>query len=89
MNIWNKIDEPVMRAVSGIVFDIYGTVGFSIDYDDNKHEIELVIWDKSYKSDDKKVVVNNKFNYEISDTKTHTVLAIVEMIEKYLIENFT
>ena len=47
MNIWNKIDEPVMRAVSGIVYNIWGSVGFGIDYSEDKKEIHLTIWDRS------------------------------------------
>ncbi|SJQ19988.1 Uncharacterised protein [Clostridioides difficile] len=30
MNLWSKIEEPVMRAVGGIVFNIWGNVCFSI-----------------------------------------------------------
>lgn len=89
MDIWNKIDEPVMRAISGIVFNIWGTVGFSIDYSEDKKEIELIVWDKSYRCDDKEVVVNKIFSYEIKNTDTSTILVIVEMIEKYLIENYS
>lgn len=89
MNIWNKIDEPVMRAISGIIYNIWGERGFSIDYDDEKYEIELIIWDKSYKAEDKKVVVNNKFDYKISNANSSTIADIVSMIEKYLIKNFT
>lgn len=88
MNIWNEIDEPIMRSIGGIVFDIWGAVGFSIDYIEDKKEIELIIWDKSYRCDDKEVVVEKTFNYEIKNTNTSTILEVVEMIEKYLIENY-
>ena len=89
MNIWNKIDEPVMRAVSGIVYNIWGSVGFGIDYSEDKKEIHLTIWDRSYRCDDKKVVVNKRFDYEIKNTNTSTILDIVETIEKFLIENYS
>ncbi|WP_297136064.1 hypothetical protein [Terrisporobacter sp.] len=89
MNIWNKIDEPVMRAVSGIVYGIWGSVGLAIDYNEDKKELELTIWDKSYRCEDKKVVVNKRFNYEIKNTNTSTILDIVEVIEKFLIENYS
>lgn len=89
MNIWNKIDEPIMRAISGMVYNIWGSVGFYTDYNEDKKEIELIVWDRSYRCDNKKVVVNKIFNYEIKNTNTSTILEIVEMIEKYLIENYS
>lgn len=78
-----------MSAIGGIIFSLWGSVGFSIDYNDDKKEIELVVWNKSYRCDDKEVVVDKIFNYEISNTNTSTIVAIVEMIEKYLIENYS
>ena len=89
MNVWNKIDEPIMRAIGGTIYSIWGSVGFSIDYNEDEKKIELIIFDKSYRCEDKEIVVNKIFNYEIRNTNTSTILEIVEMIEKYLIENYS
>lgn len=29
MNVWNKIDELIMRAIGGTIYSIWGSVGFS------------------------------------------------------------
>ena len=89
MNVWNKIDEPIMRAIGGTIYSIWGSVGFSIGYNEDEKKIELIIFDKSYRCEDKEIVVNKIFNYEIRNTNTSTILEIVEMIEKYLIENYS
>lgn len=89
MNIWNKIDEPVMRAVGNVICSIWGQVGFSIAYEDKRKELALTIWDKSYTCEDKEIVVNKIFSYEIKDTTVSTILDIVEMIEKYLVNDFS
>lgn len=89
MNIWNEIDEPITRAMSGIVYSIWGGVGFGVGYIEDTKEIHIKVWDRSYRCDDKEIVVDKKFNYEIKNTDTSTILGIVEMIEKYLIENYS
>lgn len=88
--MWKKIDPTIMRALSGIVFDIWGGVGFQTEYNAETKEIELTIWDKSYKMEDKQVVVDKKFKYDLSHSDEYKAKAeIIAMIEKYLIESYT
>ncbi|EJA6653205.1 hypothetical protein QRX12_16020 [Clostridioides difficile] len=54
MNLWSKIEEPVMRAVGGIVFNIWGNVCFSIYYIEENKQIELEIYDRPYRYEGKK-----------------------------------
>lgn len=89
MNIWDKIDEPVMRAISGIVHSIWGNVGFSIGHKEDEKEIDLIIWDRSYRCEDKEIVVQKIFPYEILNADSSDINNIVSMIEKYLIENYS
>lgn len=84
MNIWNEIDEDVMRALSGVIYSIWESVGFSIEYDEVQHELELMVYDKSYMYDNKKVVFHKKFNYEIKTADILTKANIVSMIGIYL-----
>lgn len=43
MNIWNKIDEPIMRAVADTVYNIGGRVGIMMDYNEENKQIHLMI----------------------------------------------
>ena len=85
---WRTIEERVMRALSGIVYNIWGNVGFGTAYKADKNEIELVVWDRSCKCNDKKLVVDKIFNYEINKPEYITASEIVSLMEKYLIENY-
>lgn len=78
MNIWNKIDELIMRAVADTVYNIWGRVGIMMDYNEENKQIHLMIWDMSYTRDDKKVVVDKTFNYHIKDASNSEILDIVE-----------
>ncbi|MCR1953058.1 hypothetical protein NSA50_18830 [Clostridium sp. DSM 100503] len=41
--MWERIEETVDRAVSGIVYGIWGSVGFGTDYNKNTKEVSLVV----------------------------------------------
>lgn len=68
---------------------VFGEVLDLVNYNEDEKKIKLIIFDKSYRCEDKEIVVNKIFNYEIRNTNTSTILEIVEMIEKYLIENYS
>lgn len=89
--MWNQeIESTVDRALSGIIYDIWGVVGFSTKYLENDNKFHLIVWDKSYKCVEKKEVVNKLFDFKLdgkSDFQIkHDLIAEIEM---YLIENFT
>lgn len=88
--MWERIEETVDRAVSGIVYNIWGEVGVSTGYDRVNNQLHLIIYDKSYKCDDKKEVVNEKFDFNLeSMSKIQAKIVVIEAIEKYLIENYS
>ena len=88
--MWNIIEETVMRAVSGIVYDIWGSVGFSVRYYEELKEIHLIVWNKSYKCEDKKEVVSKKFKFNLDEmTEFKAKYDVIESLEKYLIENYS
>lgn len=80
---WSNIQEPVMRGVGNAIWHIWGTVGFSMDYNSSKKEIELIIYNKPYKFSDKKEIINKKYIYNVG-SNTCAVVDIVKMIEKDL-----
>lgn len=88
--MWKRIEEPVMRAISGIVYEIWGAVGFSVRYYEESKEVHLIVWNKSYKCEDKKEVVGKKFKFDLDEMMefqaTHDIIA---SLEKYLIENYS
>ena len=88
--MWKRIEETVMRAVSGIVFEIWGAVGFSVRYYEESKEVHLIVWDKSYKCEDKKELASKKFKFDLDEMMefqaTHDIVA---SLEKYLIENYS
>lgn len=88
MNLWSKIEEPVMRAVSGIVFNIWGNVCFSIYYIEENKQIELEIYDRPYRYEGKKIVVEKLFDYKLINADYKEIHDIVSMIEKFLLENY-
>lgn len=88
--MWERIEETVDRAVSGIVYGIWGSVGFGTDYNKNTKEVSLVVWDKSYRCSDKKVVVDMKFKFDLeSMIEVKAKHDVIESIEKYLLENYS
>lgn len=88
--MWERIEETVDRAVSGIVYNIWGEVGVSTGYDRVNNQLHLIIYDKSYKCDDKKEVVNEKFDFNLeSMSEIQAKIVVIEAIEKYLIENYS
>lgn len=88
--MWKRIEETVDRAVNGIVYSIWGEVGISTGYDRVNNQLHLIIYDKSYKCDDKKEVVNKKFDFNLeSMSEIEAKMAVIEAIEKYLIENYS
>lgn len=85
---WESIKNDIIRATSGIIYSIWGGVGFSVLH--SNKEINLIVWDKSYKLDDKKEVVNHKFRYDIENSEPmKSKHDIIGEIEKHLIENYT
>lgn len=89
MKSWNLISEQVMKGVSVIVYNIWGDVGYSLDYDEDRKEIELTIWNSPYECEDKREAGYCKFNYDIKDTSFKTVKEIVSMVEDYMVVSFT
>lgn len=88
--MWERIEETVDRAVSGIIYSIWGRVGFGTKYDIEKKEVGLIVWNKSYKCEDKEVIIEKVFKFDLenmSELKAkHDVIAD---IEKYLLENYS
>lgn len=80
---WSNIQEPVMRYVGNAIWHIWGTVGFSMDYNSSKKEIELIIYNKPYRFVDKKEIINKKYIYDV-ESNTFAIVDIAEMIEKDL-----
>lgn len=88
--MWSKIEETVDRAVSGIVYDIWGAVGFGTKYDKDTKEVCLVVYDRSYRCKDRKVILEQKFKFDLEHmSEFEAKLNVIEAIEKYLIENYT
>lgn len=88
--MWKRIEGTIVRAVSGIVYDIWGSVGFSIRYYEELEEIHLIVWNKSYKCEDKEEVVSKKFKFNLDEmTELKAKHDIIESLEKYLIENYS
>ncbi|HBF8685607.1 TPA: hypothetical protein KO123_002314 [Clostridioides difficile] len=88
MNLWFKIEEPVMRAISGIVFNIWGSVCFSMEYIEKNKQIELEIYDRPYRYEGKKIVAKKLFDYKLINADYKEIHDIVSMIEKFLLENY-
>ena len=88
--MWDRIKETVSRAISGIVYGIWGSVGFRTDYNENTKEVSLVVWDKSYKCSDKKAVVDMKFKFDLENIpELKAKYDVIASIEKYLLENYS
>ena len=93
--MWERIEEPVDRAIGGIIYSIWGAVGVSTSYDEKNKQISLVVYDKSYKCIDKKEVINKKFDFDLESMSLDFMAEIkakdivITTIEKYLIENYT
>lgn len=88
--MWKRIEETIMRAVSGIVYEIWGAVGFSVRYYKESKEIHLIVWNKSYKCEDKKEVVSKKFKFNLDEmTESQATHVIISSLEKYLLENYS
>ena len=88
--MWKRIEETIMRAVSGIVYEIWGAVGFSVRYYKELKEIHLIVWNKSYKCEDKKEVVSKKFKFNLDEmTESQATHDIISSLEKYLLENYS
>ena len=85
----NKIEETVDRAISGIVYGIWGSVGFRTSYYKEENEFNLIVWNKSYKYDDKKEVVNKRFKIDFSDLENKVIHDLIYQVEKYLLENYS
>ncbi|VIF90691.1 Uncharacterised protein [Clostridioides difficile] len=88
MNLWSKIEEPVMRAVSGIIFNIWGNVCFSIEYIEENKQIKLEIYDRPYRYAGKKIVVEKLFDCKLINANYKEIHDIVSMIKKFLLENY-
>lgn len=93
--MWEKIEETVDRAVSGIVYSIWGGVGFSTSYDAERKQMSLIVYDKSYKCENKKEVINKNFpvdlevmNLEIMG-EVRAKDTVISNIEAYLINNYS
>lgn len=88
--MWENIEETVCRATGNIVYGIWGPVGVSIDYEKDTKEVALIVWDKSYRRDDKKVVVDKKFKIDLETTSEIRVKHdLIANIEEYLLENYS
>lgn len=88
--MWENIQETLYRALGGTIYNIFGGVGISLTYDSEEKEITLIIYDKSYKCADKEEDVNEKFKYDLEKSYELKAKAdIVEMIENYLIQNYS
>ena len=88
--MWKRIEETVNRAVGGLIYNIWGEVGVSTSYDIKTKQISLIVYDKSYKCDDKKEVVNKQFDFNLeSMSEIQSKMVVIEAIEKYLIENYS
>lgn len=84
-----KIEETVDRAISGLVYDVWGSVGFRTEYYKEENKFNLIVWDKSYKCDDKKEVVNKSFEVNFSDFENKVIHDLFYQVEKYLLENYS
>ncbi|WP_291566807.1 MULTISPECIES: hypothetical protein [unclassified Clostridium] len=87
--MWERIEETVDRAISGMVYARFGAVGFETSYDINTKEIHLIVYDKSYKCPNKNIVIDKKFKYNLENTYEFKAKHdVIGMIEKYFIENY-
>lgn len=94
-SMWERIEETIDRAIGGVIYDIWGAVGVSTSYDDTNKQVCLIVYDKSYKCADKKEIINKKFNLDLDSMNSEPMGemkakdAVITLIEKYLIENYT
>lgn len=61
--MWNKLEERITRAISSIVYSVYGRVGFRLEYENGK--ITLDIYNSLSKNPNKKVVKTYELEYPI------------------------
>jgi len=61
--MWNKLEERIARAISGMVFNVHGGVCFELDYENGK--VMLDIYDSPSKNQNKKVVKAFEYEYPI------------------------
>lgn len=88
--MWKRIEETVDRAVGGIIHSIWGAVGVSTSYDEENKQLNLIVYDKSYRCADKKEVINKKFDFDLESMSDFIAKdTVITTIERYLIENYT
>lgn len=89
MYAWEEMCESVARAIVGLIHDMLGTTGMSIDYDAKEKLVKLIVWDKPYMSVDKKIIIEESFYYRVKTGKASEVADIYNIIKKFLDKKYT
>jgi len=87
--MFENIEDRIVLAISGDVYNVYGGVSYTLDYENKK--VKFVVYDKPSRCPDKKEKFIHTFDYDVKEGHMEEIRAIHDIvleIEKVLYNQY-